>query len=121
MGAPAIAADPSVAGIVRSGTGTAIAGVVVNATQNGTVVATTTTAADGYYEISVPAGTYSLNFQSPSSSYASLATLPLTLPRNWPLNIVLTAPTVGKIYLAGRITTQSLALTQLAWSLSLAT
>ena len=45
-GTPAIAADPSVAGIVRNGTGTALAGVVVNANQNGTAVATTTTAAD---------------------------------------------------------------------------
>ena len=105
VGTPAIAADPSIAGIVRSGTGTAIAGVVVNATQNGTQIATTTTATDGYYELSVPDGTYVLEFQSPSTSYASLATLPLTLPRNWPLNVVLTAPTVGKIYLTGRITT----------------
>ena len=105
VGTPALAADPSVAGIVRSGTGSAIAGVVVNATQNGTAVATTTTAADGYYELSVPDGTYVLEFISPSASYASLATLPVTLPRNWPLNIVLTAPTVGKIYLTGRITT----------------
>ena len=105
VGTPAIAADPSVAGIVRNGTGTALEGVVVNATQNGTAVATTTTAADGYYELSVPDGTYVLEFKSPSASYASLSTLPVTLPRNWPLNIVLTAPTVGKIYLAGRITT----------------
>ena len=104
-GTPAIAADPSVAGIVRNGTGTALAGVVVNANQNGTAVATTTTAADGYYELSVPDGTYILEFKSPSASYASLSTLPVTLPRNWPLNIVLTAPTVGKIYLTGRITT----------------
>ena len=105
VGAPAIAADPSIAGIVRTGTGTAIPGVVINATQNGTQIATTTTAADGYYELSVPDGIYVLEFQSPSASYASLATLPLTLPRNWPLNVVLTAPTVGKIYLNGRITT----------------
>jgi hypothetical protein len=105
VGAPAIAADPSIAGIVRTGTGAAIPGVVINATQNGTQIATTTTAADGYYELSVPDGIYVLEFQSPSASYASLATLPLTLPRNWPLNVVLTAPTVGKIYLNGRITT----------------
>ena len=105
VGTPAIAADPSIAGIVRSGTGVAIPGVVINANQNGTAVATTTTAADGYYELSVPDGTYTLEFKSPSTSYASLSTLPLTLPRNWPLNVVLTAPTVGKIYLAGRITT----------------
>ena len=102
---PAIAADPSIAGIVRTGAGAAIPGVVVNATQNGTQIATTTTAADGYYELLVADGTYVLEFKSPSTSYASLATLPLTLPRNWPLNVVLTAPTVGKIYLAGRITT----------------
>jgi hypothetical protein len=105
VGTPAIAADPSIAGIVRTGAGAAIPGVVVNATQNGTQIATTTTAADGYYELLVPDGTYVLEFKSPSTSYASLATLPLTLPRNWPLNVVLTAPTVGKIYLAGRITT----------------
>ena len=72
VGAPAIAADPSIAGIVRTGTGAAIPGVVVNATQNGTQIATTTTAADGYYELSVPDGTYVLEFQSPSTSYASL-------------------------------------------------
>ena len=78
-GTPAIAADPSVAGIVRNGTGTALAGVVVNANQNGTAVATTTTAADGYYELSVPDGTYILEFKSPSASYASLSTLPVTL------------------------------------------
>ena len=41
---PAIAADPSIAGIVRTGAGAAIPGVVVNATQNGTQIATTTTA-----------------------------------------------------------------------------
>ena len=105
LGGPAIAADPSIAGIVRSGTGTAIAGVVVNATQNGSQIATTTTAADGYYELSVPDGTYTLEFKSPSAAYASLSTLPLTLPRNWPLNVVLTTPTVGKIFLTGRITT----------------
>ena len=105
VGTPALAVDPSIAGIVRSGTGAAIPGVVVNATQNGAAIATTTTAADGYYELLVPDGTYILEFKSPSTSYASLATLPLTLPRNWPLNVVLTAPTVGKIYLAGRITT----------------
>jgi len=105
VGAPAIAADPSIAGIVRTGTGSATPGVVVNATQNGNAIATTTTAADGYYELSVPEGTYVLEFKSPSTNYTSLSTLPLNLPRNWPLNIVLTAPTVGKIYLAGRITT----------------
>ena len=48
VGTPAIAADPSIAGIVRTGTGSAIPGVVVNATQNGNAIATTTTAADGY-------------------------------------------------------------------------
>ena len=102
---PAIAADPSVAGIVRSGTGTAISGVVVNAVQSNNTISSTTTSSDGYYEINVPAGTYTLEFKSPSASYTSLATLPLTLPRNWPLNVVLTTPTVGKIFLTGRITT----------------
>jgi hypothetical protein len=102
---PVVAADPSVAGIVRSGTGSAIPGVVVNAMQSGNTIASTTTAADGYYELSVPEGTYTLEFKSPSASFTSLSTLPLTLPRNWPLNVVLTTPTVGKIFLTGRITT----------------
>ena len=97
------AADPAAYGVVNSMSGAAIPNVIVDAIQNGEVVATTQTNATGNYEIWLPDGTYELKFTPPTNDFASLASLPIDLPQNWPLNVILTTPSVGKSFLKGFI------------------
>ena len=95
------AADPAAFGTVSSTTGTAIADVRVDALQNSSVVASATTDSNGNYAINLPEGTYELRYTSPTAEFTSLQSLPIDLPQNWPLNVILSAPSVGKVFLKG--------------------
>lgn len=93
--------DPSFYGQVVNSSGQSIPQVKIEALQNGVVVSTTSTDSAGNYSMWLPDGTYAFKFTSPSSDFTSLASLPLDLPRNWPMNVVLTAPSVGKSFFKG--------------------
>ena len=97
------AADPSAFGVVNSMTGAAISGVVIDALQNGNVIASTTTDANGSYALNLAEGTYELRYKPATSDYTALQSLPIDLPQNWPLNVILSTPSVGKSFLKGFI------------------
>jgi hypothetical protein len=67
------------------------------------VVASTTSDANGSYALNLADGTYELRYTPASSDYTSLQSLPIDLPQNWPLNVILSTPTVGKSFLKGFI------------------
>ena len=97
----ASASDPSAFGVVANASGVPIPNVSISASSNGTVVGKTQTDSTGHYALYLPDGVYSFQFTPPSTDYSSLASLPISLPQNWPLNVVLTTPTVGKVFLKG--------------------
>jgi hypothetical protein len=96
--------DPSIEGTVTAATNTPVAGVTVTATQGTTVVASTATDAAGNYSLDVADGSYSLSFTSPTPALSSTRSVFVETPRNWPLDIVLTAPTAGRVNLTGDVT-----------------
>ena len=66
---PAFAADSAITGVVQDTSGTPQSGVTVNVLDPATAgqVASTTTAGDGSFSVSVSSGTYSVQFFPPSS------------------------------------------------------
>lgn len=95
--------DPSISGVVTTNNGSPVGGVVVNAIQGAEVVATATTDASGAYSLYTADGTFTFEFLPPTADFSSLRTLELEVPRDWPLDVVLTAPTQGKVFLTGQM------------------
>jgi protocatechuate 3,4-dioxygenase beta subunit len=103
-GVPAAAADAAIDGTVTSSSGAGLADVQVDAIAAGAVIATTRTSATGSYALDVADGAYSLTFTPPSGSAFSPATAVwVEAPRNWPLDVVLTTPTVGRVFMTGDV------------------
>ena len=101
---PAAAVDPAIDGTVTTSTGTGVGQVRVDAVANGAVVASTVTSDSGTYALDVADGTYSLTFTpAPGSPFSAVTAVWVDAPRNWPLDVVLTQPSVGRVFLTGDI------------------
>jgi hypothetical protein len=96
--------DPSIEGTVTTSANSPVPGVIVTVLQGTTPIATTATDASGNYTFDLADGSYSLSFASPTASLASTRAIWVETPRNWPLDVVLTAPTAGRVNLTGDVT-----------------
>ena len=96
--------DPSIEGTVTTSNNAPVAGVIVRALRAAAVIASTTTDVAGNYALDIADGTYSLSFISPTPSLSSVSAVWVETPRNWPLDVVLTAPTAGRVTLTGDVT-----------------
>ncbi|TEX51625.1 MAG: hypothetical protein B7C55_04630, partial [Actinomycetales bacterium mxb001] len=73
------------------------------ASQSGTPVASTSTAADGTYRLAVSDGIYSLSMTSPSPAYGSLTAYSLSVPTDEKFDVMLTKPLPGRAFVTGEV------------------
>ena len=101
---PALASGPSgISGRVTDDAGSPIPGVAIVASQSGTPVASTSTAADGTYRLAVSDGIYSLSMTSPSPAYGSLTAYSLSVPTDEKFDVMLTKPLPGRAFVTGEV------------------
>ena len=104
---PSAATSGTLSGQVVSQTNQPIANVVIVATQGGTEIARTSSAADGTYSLSVAPGAYSLRFTPPTRTHSSLLAFGVTAPRTTPLIAQLTNPQPGRVFFSGTVALSS--------------
>ena len=98
------AATTTLFGYVRNAQAQPIDGTVVQALAGGSLVGEVVTGPTGLYEFSIELAQVDLKFLPPASSGASsLAAPDIELPRSRELNVVLTQPTAGRIFLSGQV------------------
>ena len=103
----ASAADPAIEGQVTTSTGSPLGGVAISATSNGSVVATTVSDGAGAYRFDIPSGTYSLTFTPSTADFSPASAIWVEAPRDWPLDVVMTPPAVGRVFLTGDLALDS--------------
>lgn len=96
-------ASTGISGKVTSDSGAALAGVRVTASQNGKAITSVTTSRTGTYSLRVGAGSYSLSFMPSSTSNSSLNALDIEAPLVGGLNVMLTKPTPGRVFVTGNV------------------
>lgn len=99
---PAQAAT-GISGKVTSDSGAGLSGVKVTASQNGVAVASATSTATGTYSLNVNAGSYSLSFIPKTTVNSSLYALDIDAPLTGSLNVMLTKPTPGRVFVTGNV------------------
>ena len=99
---PAQAAT-GISGKVTSDSGAGLSGVKVTASQNGVAVASATSTSAGTYSLNVNTGSYSLSFIPKTTANSSLYALDIDSPLTGSLNIMLTKPTPGRVFVTGNV------------------
>ncbi len=99
---PAQAAT-GISGKVTSDSGAGLSGVKVTASQNGVAAASATSTATGTYSLNVNAGSYSLSFIPKTTANSSLYALDIDAPLTGSLNVMLTKPTRGRVFVTGNV------------------
>lgn len=107
LSTPAFAADPAISGMVQTVSGAGVPGARIEASVSGGVVATATTDALGRYSLDVPAATYTLRVTPASSGLGAATAMWVEAPRDWPLDVVLTAPSPGRLFVTGDLALDS--------------
>ena len=98
------AATVTLFGYVRNAQGQPIDGTVVQVLAGGSLVDEIATGPTGLYQFSIELAQVDLKFLPPISSGASSLEAPdVELPRSRELNVVLTQPTAGRIFLSGQV------------------
>ncbi len=93
--------DAAIDGRVTTSSGAGLSEIRIDAVQSDVVVASTTTDATGSYRFDVADGVYSLRLTPPTAAFNPSLVTAVEAPRNWPLNIVLTPPATGRVFLTG--------------------
>jgi hypothetical protein len=96
-------ASTGITGKVTSDSGAALAGVLVTASQNGKAITSATTSTKGAYSLKVGAGSYSLSFKPRTAANSTLNALDIEAPHIGALNIMLTKPTPGRVFVTGNV------------------
>lgn len=105
--APAYATDSSIGGRVTTASGSAIAGAQVRAVNGASTVATATTAGDGSYGLTMPAGTYAIEVTPASATLTPASAIWVEAPRTTSLDFILTEPNPGRVRVTASINLDS--------------
>lgn len=100
---PASAAPTGLYGKVVNSLSKPIPGTQIIVSQSGQTIASVTTAADGSYNVPVVNGTYSVSYRPPTDANSRLEAYGIAVPQKASMNIMLTPPTPGAVFLSGTV------------------
>lgn len=95
--------DPALFGRVLTTSSVPVAGASVVVRDGTGAVGSTTTSGAGEYQIDVPDGAYAIEVSAPDASLSSVSTLAVQAPRDWPLDLVLSERTSGRVAITGDV------------------
>lgn len=96
--------DASITGTVTTSDRAPLAGATVELVRSGATIAAAVTGPNGLYRLDASEGVYSLRVTPPNEALSRVNSLSIDLPRQWPVDFVLTPKAAGRVMLTGDVT-----------------